>query len=58
MAANFFEWEEVFPELSILLHNFDAILEEIETVGLWMPWPEDHFAANVSGSSESIASIS
>ena len=52
MAANFFEWEEVFPELSILLHNFDAISEEIETVGLWMPWPEDHFAANVRGSSE------
>ena len=49
MAANFFDWRELFPELEILLESISIINEEIETVGQWMPWPEDHFADNVRG---------
>lgn len=49
MAANFFDWRELFPELNVLVESIDTISEEIGTVGQWMPWPEDHFADNVKG---------
>jgi hypothetical protein len=50
-SNNFYEWEELFPELEILKQNIDVIAEEVATVGTWMPWPEDHFALNTRGAS-------
>jgi hypothetical protein len=42
----YFDWRVLFPELQILLDNFDSILEEAKTIQKWIPWPEDHFAKN------------
>lgn len=41
--ANFYEWEEVYPELRLLLDQFDVIRDEANAVGGWTPWPEYHF---------------
>lgn len=37
---NYFDWRETFPELSILLENFDDIAAECKEVQGWTPWPE------------------
>jgi hypothetical protein len=38
MAANYFEWAVVFPELSALVNNIAVLIEEAETVKSWIPW--------------------
>jgi aspartyl/asparaginyl beta-hydroxylase (cupin superfamily) len=43
MTENYYDWKEIFPELRILLDNFDVIKAEAEKISQWVPWPEDHF---------------
>eukprot|EP01039_Chlorochromonas_danica_P001883 gene1883-2060_t len=46
LSTCFFYWKDHYPELQVLLDNFDAILEESKDLGRWVPWPEDHFSIN------------
>eukprot|EP01031_Cornospumella_fuschlensis_P041572 gene41572-50733_t len=42
----FFYWKDHFPELQVLLDNFDVIAAEAKRIPTWTPWPEDHFSLN------------
>ena len=41
-TPNYFNWKEIFPELNILIENFDVIKEESSKIPKWTDWPEDH----------------
>lgn len=42
--ANYYPWQEIFPELQVLLEHVGAIREEALAVSAqWTPWPEYHF---------------
>lgn len=43
-ACSFYDWKTTFPQLQILIDNFDIIREEAMSVNSWTPWPEDHFS--------------
>lgn len=43
-SMNFFNWREIFPELSVIYENQAIILEELQNIPNWVPWPEDHFS--------------
>jgi hypothetical protein len=47
-GPSFYNWEEIYPELSIFLEkeNFEAIVSEAKSIPLWTPWPESHFSKN------------
>lgn len=40
----YFEWRDIYPELSVLIKNLDMIKEEagVAMQQDWVPWPEDH----------------
>lgn len=42
-TPNFFDWKELFPELSILENHFSEILKECMQVSSWKAWPENHY---------------
>lgn len=44
IAEQFYDWKELFPELQIFVDNYNKIREEVENIGSWIPWPEDHFS--------------
>ena len=42
--ANYYDdWRRIYPELQVMLDNFEAIREEALGVSSWTPWPEYHF---------------
>jgi len=43
IAPEYYDWREIYPELQILLDNFDDILQEAEQVSHWKEWPENHY---------------
>jgi aspartyl/asparaginyl beta-hydroxylase (cupin superfamily) len=49
---NYYEYEELFPQLQVLKTNYDVILEELRQVHAataWPDWPEKHY---IEGESE------
>ena len=48
VGPNYYDWREVYPELSILKERYLDILEEARQVGTWVPWPEDHYAKDIN----------
>jgi len=47
-GPSFYNWEDVYPELSIFLEsdNFAAVVAEAKSIPRWTPWPENHFSKN------------
>jgi len=41
--ANYYHWEECYPQLRLLLPHFDEIVKEATKVSEWFAWPEYHF---------------
>lgn len=46
--ANFYEWQDLFPQLRVLQESLPAILEEALQVSGWFAWPEYHFREGAS----------
>ena len=42
VGPNYYDWREVYPELSILKERYLDILEEARQVRTWVPGTEDH----------------
>ena len=50
VGPNYHDWQEIYPELGILQERYRDILEEAQQVGTWVPWPEDHYAKDITES--------
>lgn len=41
-CARFYDnWEDIFPQLRLLLSNVSIIRDELSNIPSWQPWPED-----------------
>lgn len=49
-SPSYFDWQIVYPELQVLLDNFDVIVAESASLPQWTPWPENHYAEGAPGS--------
>ena len=43
VSKEYYNWQEIYPELKILLDNINDLITESETISTWVPWPEDHY---------------
>lgn len=50
VGPNYHDWQEIYPELIVLKEKYLEILQEAKQVGTWVPWPEDHYAKDITGS--------
>jgi aspartyl/asparaginyl beta-hydroxylase (cupin superfamily) len=41
VAANYYDWIHIFPELQVLYDNVDVLVEEALSITQWIDWPED-----------------
>ena len=39
-TPNYYEWQNIYPELEVLKSRYQDILEEARRVPQWTPWPE------------------
>ncbi|CAM9599968.1 unnamed protein product, partial [Heterosigma akashiwo] len=42
-AQEYYDWRELYPQLQVLIDNYEDILQEAEAVTGWHAWPEYHF---------------
>lgn len=42
-SPNYFDWNELYPELKILVEGLSEILQECLQVSSWRAWPEKHY---------------
>lgn len=40
---NYYDWRVIYPELQLLIDNYDIIAKEAFRVAGWTAWPEYHF---------------